>query len=367
VVDGLRAAAYLSDGIAAPAWLDHVPYLEAADIIACKNGLLHIPSAEMLPHTPRFFTQNALDFAFDPSAPEPAGWLKFLSELWPEDPQSIGTLQQIFGLAVTADTGYQKAFLLIGPKRSGRGTIFRVLGQMIGRDNTVAATLSGIGTNFGLAPLIGKRLALIGDARLSGRVDQQATVERLLSITGEDDVTIDRKYMAAWTGRLQTRFLILSNELPRLADASGALASRFIVLLLTRSFYGGEDIALTGRLLTELPGILNWSLAGLNRLRERGFFVQPESASQTIQDLEDLGSPISAFIRERCKISPELNVDRIALFGAWKTWCRVQGIDQPGTAMMFGKNLHAAVRSVGRAQPTEGGRRLASIEASLWR
>jgi putative DNA primase/helicase len=52
----------------------------------------------------------------------------------------------------------------------------------------------------------------------------------LLSITGEDTIIIDRKFREAWTGRLQARFPILSNELPCLADASGALASRFIVL-----------------------------------------------------------------------------------------------------------------------------------------
>ena len=33
---------------------------------------------------------------------------------------------------------------------------------------------------------------------------------------------------------------MLSNEMPRLPDTSGALASRFIVLRLTESFYGKE-------------------------------------------------------------------------------------------------------------------------------
>ena len=42
-------------------------------------------------------------------------------------------------------------------------------------------------------------------------------------------------------GTLPTRFLLLSNELPELADASGAMASRFIVLTLRNSFYGRED------------------------------------------------------------------------------------------------------------------------------
>jgi XRE family transcriptional regulator, regulator of sulfur utilization len=46
-----------------------------------------------------------------------------------------------------------------------------------------------------LAPLISKRVAIISDARLGARSDQSAITERLLSITGEDAITIDRKYL----------------------------------------------------------------------------------------------------------------------------------------------------------------------------
>jgi hypothetical protein len=60
-----------------------------------------------------------------------------------------------------------------------------------GADNSIAPTLAGLGTNFGLAPLIGKRIAIISDARLGGHADQHAIVERLLSITGKDAITID--------------------------------------------------------------------------------------------------------------------------------------------------------------------------------
>ena len=57
-------------------------------------------------------------------------------------------------------------------------------------------------------------------------------VERLLSISGEDTLTIDRKYRDPWTGQLPTRFLVISNELPRFGDASGAIATRFVMLTL---------------------------------------------------------------------------------------------------------------------------------------
>ena len=99
----------------------------------------------------------------------------------------------------------------------------------------------------------------------------------------------------------------MTNELPRLSDASGALASRFIVLTMTKSFFGKEDHGLTKKLLAELPGILNWALEGWRQLHDRGHFIQPTSAQDAIDDLEDLGSPITAFLRVRpetlCRIT----------------------------------------------------------------
>src|SRR5262249_30445448 len=139
--------------------------------------------------------------------------------------------------------------LIVGPKRGGKGTIGRVATALVGRANVCAPTLASLERNFGLAPLIGKQLAIISDARLGSRADQQVIAERLLSISGEDSLTIDRKFLPSWTGQLATRFMILTNELPRIADASGALASRFVVLTLKRSFYGVEDLRLTDRLL----------------------------------------------------------------------------------------------------------------------
>jgi putative DNA primase/helicase len=343
VFDGLRATAQLEERIAAPAWLDAAQNGPAADeILACSNGLLHLSSLELLTHTPSFFTYNALGFACERHAAEPRQWLSFLDQLWPDDEASIETLQEIFGLMLTGDTRYQKAFLIVGPKRSGKGTIARVLRHLVGAGNATSPTLAGLGMNFGLQPLIGKRLAIISDARLGGRADQAAIAERLLNITGEDALTIDRKYLTSWTGQLQVRFLVLSNELPRLADVSGALASRFIVLALLHSFYGREDHGLADRLLTELPGILNWSIAGWRRLAERGHFLQPASAAEAVRDLEDLTSPITVFLRERCEIGAGGQAIVDDTFVTWCGWCEKQNRN-PGTKQSFGRDLRAAL------------------------
>jgi putative DNA primase/helicase len=306
VLEAAAAEAQLPRSFQAPAWLRAGRSEKPTDIIACRNGLLHLPTRQLLAHTPDFFTTNALTFDYQSDAPKPTAWVEFLASIWKDDPEAIGTLQEFFGLCLTADTRHQKAFLIVGPKRSGKGTIARILTELLGPANVVGPTLSSLSQNFGLAPLIGKRLAIISDARLSGKADQQIIVERLLAVTGEDGLTVDRKFRDSWTGKPDARFLILTNELPRLADASGALASRFIVLVLTQSFFGKEDHGLTARLTRELPGILSWAIEGWERLTTRGNFVPPASSADAAQSLDDLGSPIGAFLRDRCIVSSGL-------------------------------------------------------------
>ena len=186
----------------------------------------------------------------------PARWNQFLWDIFEADIQSIALLQEWFGYTLTSDTRQQKMLLILGPKRSGKGTIASVLQSLIGDSLVAAPTLGSLTTHFGLSPLIGKTLAVISDARLSNRPDKAIVVERLLSISGEDLQTIDRKNREHVSLQLPTRFMMLTNELPNLGDSSGALASRYLVLHLTRSYFGNEDHGLRDALKSELPGDL---------------------------------------------------------------------------------------------------------------
>lgn len=327
----------------------------AGEIIAFSNGFLHWPTRTLLPATDRLFVTSALDFPYNPGAGQPTHWLKFLHGLWPQDEESITALSDMFGYLLTDDTSQQKMFMLIGPPRSGKGTILRVLESLVGYHNRVSPSLASLGTQFGLQPLIGKRLAMISDARLSGRADQQPIVENLLRISGEDALSIDRKNIAAWTGKLPTRFVLASNELPAFSDASAALANRFMLFRFTESFLGREDHGLTGRLLNELPAIVLWALDGLERLQERGYLIRPQSAEELAEDLVEQTSPMRSFVAEKCVVGQGLGCDRDELFKAWKEWCTDQGRDHPGTKVSFGRQLSAAFPGVRRTQPRETG------------
>ncbi len=362
VIAALRAQAHLDHSrVAPPAWLRPRAGLPPSEIIACRNGLLHVPTRELHDPTPAFFTRNAVGFEYAPSPPRPEQWLGFLGEVWPDDPEAITTLQEVMGYLLTVDTSLQKIFLLIGPPRSGKGTIGRVIGKLVGSGNITSPTLNSLGGDFGLQSLIGKQVAIISDMRIDARTQKAAVVEALLRISGEDHVSVNRKNRDFWEGQLSARFLIMSNELPRLSDDSGALTKRYVVLHMRETFYGREDPGLADRLTPELPGIFAWALDGLTRLRERGHFVEPASSAARKAQLHELASPVQSFVAECCDLGPDLVVEKNLLFSAWKDWCSENGDLGSGTKATFGSKLLAAFAGkVRETKPRAEGSRVPS-------
>ncbi|ESX15947.1 phage/plasmid primase, P4 family [Mesorhizobium sp. LSJC264A00] len=354
VVAALEATAHKErDRYRPPCWLrgDGPP---AGEILACANGLVHLPSGVLLPPTPDFYTRNALGFGYEPEAPAPTRWLGLLSEYWPNSPEARDTLQEMMGYLLVPDTSLHKIFLFMGPPRSGKSTIAQVIGHLVGQENICGPNASSLSHPFGLEPLIGKQLAILGDMRIGSKTDQAAIAENLLRVSGGDMVTIHRKYKPAWNGPLPTRFLILSNELPHLADASTALANRYLPLVFFKSYLGREDPDLLVQLLAELPGILNWSIEGWRRLKERGRFELPPESKEVLGSLIDLGSPVTAFVEEQCELHPEASVNKNELFQSWRAYCDQRGF-HPGTISTFAKDLMAAVPSVGRSKERRSG------------
>jgi putative DNA primase/helicase len=345
----VRAFTHLPVEVTPPAWLRDDdgarPLPPPRELLPCRSATLHVPSGRLLPPTPNLFNTSALEFDYDPD-PEPCErWTAFLEQLWGDDLESVHLLQEWMGYCLVADTSQQKMLLMVGPRRSGKGTIGRVMRALVGAGNVAGPTTGSLAGAFGLQPLIGKSLAIVSDARFGGE-HVAVVIERLLCISGEDTLTVDRKFLGSVTMRLPTRFVFLTNELPRLTDASNALAGRFVILRLTRSFYGQEDTTLEAQLMAELPGILLWAIEGLRRLRGRGHFVQPRAVEDAVREMEDLASPVGAFVRERCEVGAGRRVWVDDLYAAWKRWCEQDGRTSCSTKQTFGRDLLAAVPGI---------------------
>lgn len=363
VLEALDAVALLDSRTEPHTWLgDEIA--PAHEIIACENTLVHVTSRQQIAHTPKFWNLVAVPFPYAPEKVPTPAWDGFLDSVWGDDAEAIAALQEWTGYVLSGRTDLQKMMMIIGPTRSGKGTIARALNALVGRENVAGPTLSSLGQNFGLAPLVGKSLAMISDARMSG--DTHTVVERLLSISGEDTLTIDRKYREPWTGRISARIAIMSNELPRLGDASGALANRMIVITMNKSFLGREDRTLDRRISAELPGILNWALDGLDRLTTNGTFTVPESSQAFVQMMGDLASPISAFLRQETVKDSAGSIPTDDLYAAWSTWVEENGHRRTSKSV-FVRDVKSAAAHVEIGRNRQGASRVKVLRGIRFR
>jgi putative DNA primase/helicase len=345
----------LPESLEPPAWvpkaLEEDPdCTPPSELIPCHNGVLNLTLRHLHDHDSAFFNLNSLNVPYQADAGLPNEWLNFLESLFPNDSQSIALLQEMFGYMVSGRTDLQKVFFLLGPSRSGRGTIFRVLTELLGEQNVTSPSLTRLGKDFGMENLIGTSACLITDAAQT-RLAPEA-VEAIKAISGEDHVSISRKYQTDWKGTLRTRFAIASNHPLNFSDTSGALSNRIVPLKLTRSFVGQEDVGLGARLTAELPAILNWSLAGLDRLNARGRFDIPESARSIF---DQMVPPIARFVDERCKLYPDATVTEKELFADWRTWCQEEGHQAGSKQHMLAELTSRYPDKVRRVRPKPDG------------
>ncbi len=353
-----------------PVWLcNHMP--DVADVVSFKNGLLNfreyahsdgtqsaVAVPLLIPPTPDWFSESVLPYRFNHEA-TCYHWQQFLASVLPVDRHAgaIDLLQEWFGYCLTADTRHQKMMVMVGPPRCGKGTIIRALQRVIGEDNCASPTFDSLGERFGLEVLIGKKVATIPDAHIGRGSEATRILDKLLQITGEDRVTVDRKGRQAIANmRLGTRFMVACNEPPDLPDASGAIISRFLMLQFRESFVGREDLALEDRLAKEVSGIARWALDGLKRLRRVGRFTQPEDAVRLRNDYLRQTAPIHAFIQDRCEVggTPDHYVDVEQFWSAWKKWAEANG-NHPGSKEGLGKRLRAASAHIVRLRVMRGG------------
>lgn len=281
--------------------------------------------------TPDLWSHNALEFDWSPGA-DCQSWLRFLEDVFPGDAESKQFIEEWMGYCMTEETRFQKAAMLIGPKRSGKGTITHVLHQLVGDRAYVGMSFdTWTASENSRQVMLGKRVGVFADVRLKpgraygssydpGGISHTAA-ELMLNITGGDRISVPRKYMDAWVGVLPIKLMLISNEVPNLNDGGGVLPSRFIKLNFTRSFYGNEDIGLQERLRGELSGIAARCVTAYQRLCERGRFIQPKSGEALERKILAASDPFAAMALECFEPDHGSVVIKTVAYSRFERWC----------------------------------------------
>lgn len=353
VIDALKAFIVIEDrGENPPFWIDPTVPCETLDgqtvalppadkLIPFRNGLYDLNFHRLIRNTPNFFSLYTINVPYEHNASPPKEWLTFLNDLWGPDSPFIAILQEMMGLFLTSDTSFQKAFLLLGPPRSGKGTIARVISAMFNNEAVASLSLHALATQFGLFGIEKSPVTIIPDARITSKSDVSMAVERLLSITGEDKMHIERKYLPPVSATIKTRFLIISNEMPIFRDASSAIASRFIHIQTYKSFLNQEDRHLTAKLLKEIQAITMWAFDGLARLYETGKFTYSPVQEERNEEMIEISSPLIPFLNENLVHKPGAKTSIPQLYNRWKDWCAESGMSVQ-SIIVFARNVRAA-------------------------
>lgn len=351
-----------------------------ADLIVCSNGVLRLSDRSFHPHSASFFARRQIGAAYDPSAACPM-FDRLLASMFSDRPAgdavAFKTVIQSWAGAALAISHLsreeRKALILVGPSRTGKTELSRILRQLIG-DPIATPSVAEISERFGLSSLYGAAAWIRDDAINEGdNLDPQ----RFKTIITGEPIDIERKHRPAVTGvELALPVLLTTNALPRARDKSDAIFNRSLVLEMTREVSETEAFALRQELSVprgetvgshifarEASGILNWALAGLDTLLAKGCYDLPEVVRTAIQRFKDDNNPVGEWARTAVKRAPEGRVSRHDLMCAYHGWQREQDGDEARAfgARAFFPRLRAAAPWTGEMQEHNGRRYITGL------
>jgi hypothetical protein len=146
------------------------------EVIPMKNVLVNIrslvedlPGPAFIAPTPRFFCTYALPYEFRPDLGDPVVGLGWLGSAFPDDAESVDSLQEFLGAFLDHSRVYAKDWrilLVYGPTRSGKGLIDLLIEQLVGVENAAALTPEAASGPFGLEECVGKLALIVGDTKI---------------------------------------------------------------------------------------------------------------------------------------------------------------------------------------------------------
>lgn len=288
------------------------------NLLVFDDCTLDYVTGERRGHLLENYCTTKLPFKYDAQANSQC-WQRFLTTTVAGDVQMF--LQEFAGYSITRLTKHEIAVWLYGPPGGGKSTFISGLESMLGAQCGVLG-LSDIETsNFGLSNLPGKTLVI--------STEQPAhflkSAHIVNSIISGERVTVNQKYQHPYAFAPRCKVLWAMNELPRVDDKGAGIFRRVKLVHFPAIDAAKRDPRVKEEIQQSGMAILNWALAGLQRLRERGRFDIPgviESATEHYKLSNDL---TRLFVEEICDIDPANKIQAQNLYESYSEWCKDTG------------------------------------------
>lgn len=320
-----------------------------------SNGVYDITADRLRPHRREDYLETCIPHPFTP-ADECHTWLDALTLYFGQDEScsaKISAIQEFFGYCLLPHARFKKALLLTGEGDTGKSQLPYVLREALGLHNCCAVSVEAMDDSRKRVPLIGKMLNVLTELT-SKSVIADGGFKTLIST--EEPLEFDPKYEQPIMYAPFAKHVIACNELPAINDRSKATYNRLLLVQFNHVIPPEKrDRHIMDKLRSEIPGILNWAVAGAQRLIANGgeFTVIDESVEQ-VREYRESQNDIYGFIEERCVTDPSGIIPMSEFYDKFSNWVHNPRI----TRNICTKMLKAAGFDAGRKHrfdPTSNG------------
>jgi putative DNA primase/helicase len=258
------------------------------EIMPAKRGLRCFDQKDFLTHQ--------LSFEYDTSATAPL-FQKYLDEVLPDrDKQKVLAEYMGYIFVKSGLLKLEKVLLLFGTGSNGKSVFFEIISALLGEENMSNFSLQSLTNDNGYyrAKLKDKLLNYVSELN----VDFENSVFKQLA-SGEP-IETRLPYKEPFILTNYAKLMFNCNELPKEVEHTNAYFRRFLIIKFDVTIPEiDQDKELSNKIIeTELSGIFNWILAGLDRLLVQNNFSKCDAIDNARSDFEKQSDSVLLFIIE---------------------------------------------------------------------
>ena len=297
----------------------------------CANGEIWIDAegkSALRLHRPESRLTHCLPIKYDTEAKCPI-YDKTLLEIFAgaHDPEEVVRhWHEFVGYAIQPLRDIPSFWLLIGHGNNGKSKLLSTVQRLVGSDAVLNEQISTFQRDRFNVAALAEKLIFIDDDMAEDVVLADGLLKKL---SETKEMSARHAY-----GRQKFNFtcrvlpIMAGNSYPQTRDLSFGMLKRAYVIPFGRIFSKEEaNPKLFEKIWEdELAGVLNRSLQGLQRLRERGGFEVPVDCEEAKQTFFAHAHPLIAFLKECCVDDPSASTNVSEFRDALKDWGKEQGI-----------------------------------------
>jgi putative DNA primase/helicase len=266
------------------------------------NGTINLRTGALQPHRREDLISNLADIQFEKGM-DCELWDAFLWRVTDRNEDLYNYLRRFVGYLLVADTSDQSLHFLYGLGANGKTVFCEVLQRLLGDYAiTVSPDLIMLRRHSGIpndvARLRGIRAALMNETSQGSRFDEA----KLKDLTGGDTLTARFLHQEFFDFAPTHRIVIRGNHKPAINGTDEGIWRRLRLVPFTVSIPADEqDRDLLRKLGAELPGIMQWALAGCLEWQREGL-KPPTIITEAVRAYREESDTLGRFISEHCEV-----------------------------------------------------------------